>query len=525
MHTNRTLGVIFARRSSVSLDLLAEELYRLNSETPHDQWLDMLIVGSVGVVNYAVQFPGENISGDLLPPAEGALKGTPPAFYVVIVMRPTGEYSFNKLLAFLVAHLHFFSPDVAAQQLDSNKILDGVPNLAVTHLGFQANLSGELVPVPPEDYRGRILPQSPITLEQPSGTILSTIQFRKWQDGGIILLTGTLPLEGMLIFLKDVKSEYLRVIKRPTMQVSHVLPITSHQFNELLQNIQQRSNIIVNRQSGGYIMQKYLDEGTTNPFIARCTLGLLGIRENVFVDASKREAFDKIFQTTLSAVMSARTAHKEIQRLWTDHQKRVSSGEIANTDGRNIRILESVDKELGTEFETFINASARAIKTGLQGLCSRFGLDIGFLFKKPSNFKTGIDRVRKTDPDLANYLAAAREWTERLILLRNDLEHDIWEFPRVTYSINNATIVASEPKIVNESITVLVDFLSDRIKCFFEEITAHMLQRHMPAGIAVTEIPLHMRQSEAPERFQITLALGGATPWKIRYHSERFEDV
>jgi hypothetical protein len=40
--TNITLGVVFALKSSVSLDTLADELYQLNIMTPHKHWLDML---------------------------------------------------------------------------------------------------------------------------------------------------------------------------------------------------------------------------------------------------------------------------------------------------------------------------------------------------------------------------------------------------------------------------------------------------------------------------------------------------
>ena len=292
--TNITLGIIFARRSSVPLDRLADELFRLNSERPHGEWLDMLVIASVGVISYAVQFPGETLSGDFLPPAEGALALSPPAFYVVIVMRPMGSHSFNKMLAFLIGHLVIFAPDIANRLPNWSDLLEGVPKEVVTHSGFQANLSGQLVAVPPEDYAGRSIPTIPATIEDSTGDVLSTIEYRKWQDGGIILLTGKLPLDGLLIFLPNVRPEYLRVIKRPQLQISPLLPLTRGQFDEFLKNIEGRSNLRVNTQPPhGFVIQKIMDEGTSTPFIARCTLGLLRIRENVLSVGSKRDAFDK----------------------------------------------------------------------------------------------------------------------------------------------------------------------------------------------------------------------------------------
>ena len=56
-----------------------------------------MVVASTGAVHYAVQFPGESLSGDFLPPAEGALAAFTPPMYIVIVMRPTGAYTFNKM--------------------------------------------------------------------------------------------------------------------------------------------------------------------------------------------------------------------------------------------------------------------------------------------------------------------------------------------------------------------------------------------------------------------------------------------
>ena len=112
--TNITLGILLAARSAVPLGTIAEELDRLNLKTPSSQWPDMIAVASTGVINYGVQFPGESISGDFLPPAEGALTNYVPSIYVIIIMRPTGTYAFNKMLAFLLVHLGIFSSGQAS---------------------------------------------------------------------------------------------------------------------------------------------------------------------------------------------------------------------------------------------------------------------------------------------------------------------------------------------------------------------------------------------------------------------------
>jgi hypothetical protein len=65
----------------------------------------------------------------------------------------------------------------------------------------------------------------------------------------------------------------------------------------------------------------------------------------------------------------------------------------------------------------------------------------------------------------------------------------------------------------------------DRLACFIEELTAHCLQTRMPRDITITEIPLSQRAAEAPERFQVTLAIGGMQVWAIAYHQESFEET
>ncbi len=278
--TNITLGIILAARSSVPLEQIGEELDRLNSNTPSSQWPDMIAISSTGVINYGVQFPGESVSGDFLPPAEGALSNYVPSLYVVIVMRPTGMHTFNKMFAFLVGHLVFFARSKAPTMAED---FEGAPKKAVTLTGFQYNLNGELLPVPRRYYNDRYLPPRPLLIQDRQGNVLSTIEYMPWQDGGIILLRGTLPLEGLLVFLgKDA----LRggIIKRPNLQISHVLPITPADFNEFLKRLQRQSNIVIRNEPGRFVVQKLADEGASSPFMARIFLGILRLRDAVFPD-------------------------------------------------------------------------------------------------------------------------------------------------------------------------------------------------------------------------------------------------
>jgi len=98
--------------------------------------------------------------------------------------------------------------------------LDGVPRQGITLTGYQYNLAGELRPVPREQYRDRAMPLHPSPYFPRAGRDalpLAGMAFLPWQDGGVVLLQGKLPLEGMLVFLGGVISdEEFRKIQKMT---------------------------------------------------------------------------------------------------------------------------------------------------------------------------------------------------------------------------------------------------------------------------------------------------------------------
>lgn len=523
--TTVTLGVIYAQRSDLPLEAFAKELERLNAAISSSEWPDMIVIASIGVIQYSVQFPGESLSGDYLPPAEGALNNYIPAVYVVIVLKPTGIFTFNKMLSFVVAHLGVFSP--GAKLFNFSEFLDGVPKTAVVISGYQYDLKGNLNPVPSNQYQDRFVPVPPFEITDRRGQNLATIQFIPWQDGGTILLKGKLPLLGLLPFFQRQDILNAGVITRPNdLQISYVLPITQAEFGDMLNRFQQRSNMRVKQPQGQWIVQKLADEGSASPFMARLFMGLMRLRDAIYPDPVARESFDNAFDFVPTSLLTARTTAKEISELWTGHAHNVATGEVVRRQGGAIHIDENIDKDLRKQVEHFLNSAARVIKQGMQGLTTELGIDIGFMFKQQPAFERGIVALKATDPLLADYLEKSRQqWSERLIKRRIDLEHNSWSLPRVTYDNSGAHIVAVEPLVDGQPVTEFIQEMLDRVCCFVEDVTVHSIQQKMVAPITITEIPLVERRSEAPERFRLTLAVGGQPRWNISYQSSSFENV
>jgi hypothetical protein len=519
-HTTTTLGIVFATTSSVPLEVLAEELDRLNQQMPSPQWPDMLVVLSQGIVNYAVQFPGEGVSGDFLPPAQGAIKSYIPPFYVVLVMKPSDEFTLNKMLSFLVLHLSIFSPGTALPNWKDMQ--DGASQTAITLSGYQYNLRGDLLPVPRAFYKDRYLPPLPIRIEDPFGKLPSTIQFLPWQDGGVVLLSGKLPIEGLLMFAGP---EALRngVIKHGERQSSYVIPMTQTSYDTFLRTIQQRSNLILRPAPAKFITQKIADEGASSPFMARMYIGIMTLRDVVFPEPQKRGEFDTIFDTLITGLQNLRITSRDVATLLSDHKKKISSGEIARVNGQSIQINESITLELRKHTEDFLNGGVRIIKQSMQSLTKLLQADIGFLFQKSVPFSQSVTALRATDPNFADYLTQTRAWSERLIDSRNAIEHSGWQLPAVTYSLDKGSIVVQEPQVSGQPVSDFAVPMLDRILCFAEEVTAHCLQQRMPQGISLTEIPIRDRSPEMPVRFEITVSTGGRPLWHIAYHQSPFD--
>lgn len=517
-HTTITFGVIFAVEATVPLEHLADELDRLNRQTPDANWPDIVVVASHGLIAYAVQFPGEpTISGQWMPPAEGALANYVPATYIVMIIKPSCSYTFNQMMHTILAHLWIFSP--GANLLDREEITKGVQNLALTQTGYQYNLAGELRPVPPEHVQGRMLPQRPFLVQNKKGETLATLQFLAWQDGGVILLRGKLPLDGFIIFLGGAVLKKAGTIKREGLQISHVLPIPEQNFQEMLQRIQRQTNMQVRNDSGKFVVQKLADEGASSPFMARLFMGVLKLGDTL---GNEKQGFEAAYHPLIMTLLEITTA-KELSDAYRDHVSKIAAGTIVQMQGPTVHITDSIDRQLAKKVDEFLTSATRSFKDKMQRVTNALGVNIGFLYQKPDSFERGVVAFAQVDAPLAAYLRDARRWGDALVRARNGLEHGGWQLPRIAYTVNAGTITASEPPLDGQPVTEFVKQMTDRLMCFVEDVTVHCINRRMPSAMSITEIPSPQRSVEMPMRFQPTLANGGLPLWQIQYHHSSFE--
>jgi hypothetical protein len=421
------LGIIFAIDSSTPIEKTAELMMLLNKSYPASEWPDMVAVLTRGTVNYAAQFYGGPIMGNFLLPNTTDFVVGP--IYAHVFAQGIGLFSMNRMCGFLFMHLQTFSPGTKLPNM--NEALKEISPIGITLGAYQFNLQHQLVPARNLLWeQGKIGPL-PVRIEDSKGNLLSHLEFIPWQDGGVVRLIGKLPLEGILVFMGPV-SQNAHIIRQPDGAISSVLPIGESQFREMLAQFQQRSNMNVKPEKPKWTVTKFADEGTSSPFFARLFSGMLRLRDVAFDDGEKRKEFDKAYQFVLNTLMNTRETSNEIIQTLTEHMGKVSQGEIARLKGHIIHVDQSIDSKLRKEVAEFLNSAVRVLKDGMQNLTTFLQLNIGFLYMKQTAFEKGVTALAQTQPELAAYLQETRNWSETLILCRNNL-HLGWMLPGLTY--------------------------------------------------------------------------------------------
>ncbi len=526
--TKMTTGIIVARNSDLTLEQISSDMGRMNSLVPSHFWPDAIAVLSLGVVNYSMHVPASEKSGDFFLPAEADTALSPsPSVWVKKVIRPVGELAFNKVASLIVARVAIFLPE--AQVPDYRELIKDIPPHAAATQTYQFNLVSTLVEMTREQAIATQFPQDLFNIIS-GNEKLGSVQYQSWQDGGVFIVRGAFPIDLFLVFLNEVipglSAEHLQYFRGADVQVSYVLPVSQQQFFQTLSTFERRSsNMSIQRETPEILVQKVADEGTNSPFVARLVFGVMVIRDAVYDNKVGRDRFDDLYDPVLSGLRDIREASQNIGKEWEQHRAKVDSGEIASTHGSTIRISEHIDRSLRRDLESFLNTAVRTIKRSLQVLAEDLGVNIGFLFQKESPFKAGVTKIRASDPVLANYLLATRDWSEPLVLMRNNLEHGTISSPKVTYSRDSFRVTAEEPRFEGQPITEFTDEVLVRICCFVEEITVFCLSKKLPGGFEVTEEPVAERDPAIPERFHVTVMPGGRQPWVLAAHTRKFTEA
>jgi len=510
------LGVVVAATSVHSLDSIAQTMRRLNSGTAANLRPDMVVVLARGTINYLVTLgPDQTMPGDWLPPARGERDFVPPAL-LHMATTATSAFSLNRLVGFVIAQLAFCAPGV--ERPDMQAAIVGVPSNRTVIALYQFNLAAELVEV--RNTAPVAVP--PFLIESPTKELLAKMHYQPWQDGGVVILDGLLPLEGLLVFASMAVPTMTLKLKNDR-QISSVLPMSLDDYKTFAQQIAKSSNLTVRPQHQEFTIAHLMDEGTSTPFIARLWLTPLHLRDLVLHEPADIEVFDTTYASILNDLTTLRRIGRETLDLWNGHAQRIRNGEIIRYQN-GIHVDQTIDEPLVHSVETIVRSAADAAKL-FQKLTLVFGTAIGFMFQEDAKFEAGVKALEATDPMLADYLREVRKWLQSLTLARNKLEHDAIVPLRIQYLRQAGDrFDVKEPEVLGLPLTRFIPVILNRLNRFIEEVMVRSMQGAIVKPMTIAEIAVGSRDPVKPERFAAGL-LGQVQPWQIIYSDDAFDDA
>ncbi|HKV77604.1 MAG TPA: DUF6602 domain-containing protein [Candidatus Sulfotelmatobacter sp.] len=365
-----TLGVIFAFTSDISLETVAEKMATLNLEVDSQLWPDMVIVLDVGTLNYAIQSPGGEIGGDLMPREENFAIAP---FYVNLVLRKDGEFSLNRFFITLLSHLQFFPHRPSVPPFDI--ALAGTATECIGICAYQYDRDKKLLPA----NQSLELPAA-IQIKSSDGQVTATLHWIHWPGGGTIMCEDKAPLGMFLLLAGFAKDE--QIFRCAGRQYSSVLPVKRAEFLRWPLKLNPKmkgmtAEVVV------YKEEHILDEGTSTPFVARLLAGMLDLGHRILLkDAA--EAFSKIYP--VRELLSLRRLHRALEGA------------------------QPIPEEL---LAANLQTAARVAATILE-IARTLGVNASFLLYREPSYTKGLEAQR--DPGLARYLKEHRDsWARRLV--------------------------------------------------------------------------------------------------------------
>ncbi len=281
-----------------------------------------------------------------------------------------------------------------------------------------------------------------------------------------------------------------------------------------------------------YQVKKISDEGTSSPFIARFFVGIIELRDQLFLmeippgeQDSVRNRFDDKYKPLLEAAQAVRDAALEVKTIIGIHLDAIRTGEIVHFRPNQYDILKTIDIPLGQAVDKLIDQSIVATKACLQSILrDPLALELGFFFQADQEFNAQIEKLRTSGDGLfAKYLEDVRsKWHAGLQNLRVQHEHKGWSLEMITYYLAAPNKVEMKlPNVQGVPVDIFAISTANRVLLSIENIMVFAMQRHCSLPIYAIEIPMEQRDPSNIQRFRIAPGgLDSSPPWSIVYKEE-----
>lgn len=255
-----------------------------------------------------------------------------------------------------------------------------------------------------------------------------------------------------------------------------------------------------------FYFTKISDVGTSNPIVARISVGLSEIIKIVQISPeSRQKVIDLLFdvsQELLEAEKASREVIKEIEQIERDlpeKMKNVPPGGIPN----------SIDSVLS------INRTRDFLKYA-QSAFRKLGHILSIIFQignKEHRFWYASKELSKklpSDAQIFEIIGHYKKWYDKVMDLRDTDEHHRASTQFITnYEIKSGKECRFLERPMFYDKTPIYKFLiesSQMLLFFCEDLVLSALIEYLPDLVEVVEIPIDKRDPTCPKRFRITLS-------------------
>lgn len=253
-------------------------------------------------------------------------------------------------------------------------------------------------------------------------------------------------------------------------------------------------------------LQQGMDVGTSNPIVARMSLGLFGIIDFSQLSKEKKENLKanchEIMQLLVLAEKTAKPIIEEIERIVTDIKQH---GIKTQSDGRCINVPSALT--IGNS-RSFIKYA----KQVLQKVAENINIIFDKSYNGPHFHKIRDDFMKEFGSDfvVTKLLIDDQSWIKKIIELRNEDEHPNTGKPYCNnFDVNQDKtgkfVIILPTFFEGTQIGNALEVYSHNLLTFSEEITVFSLEKFFPEIATICEIPENKRRVESPTRFRIGL--------------------
>lgn len=224
-------------------------------------------------------------------------------------------------------------------------------------------------------------------------------------------------------------------------------------------------------------VRKVCDEGTNSPFINRLMLNICKIRD-VALPKHQHMLFDEKHDRIYKSLFECRSHVLSTYDILRNYANAVNHGDIISIQNGTFSVNKTIDDELRSHFNSFMNSGIRAYKD-IQELTKSFGLDIGAFYGKDTNFETLVKRLEDCDQNaLSEFLRSVRSnWGKSFTDLRNQMEHAGWQLEELHYSLVGNEVEVTLPVVLDKDVFEYMKCIFCQLAVFAESMIIYILQR------------------------------------------------